>query len=100
MSESGIIGKYGGNFVGVYNKVIYIIASTGGFATNLAGVINYSNFFRTPNTRSEYQEASGKRFKQYTMKELFELQIELDIKWGYVLQPEKYSKQSPWWKFW
>jgi len=105
MSKSGVIGKYGREYVGVYGKVIYIIATTGGFATNLAGQADYSGSFRTPHTRSKYQEASGKEFKQYTMKELFDLQIELDIEWGYLLQPEKYSKQSlssdkPWWKFW
>jgi hypothetical protein len=104
-NKSGVIGKYDRSFVGVYDKTIYIIARTGGFATNLAGHADYSNFFYTPNTRSKYQEASGKEFKQYTMKELFDLQIELDVKWGYVLQPEKYGEQSlssdsPWWKFW
>jgi hypothetical protein len=100
-----VIGKYGRNFVCIHGKIIYVISSSGGFADNLAGGTNYSDFFRPVNTRSKYQEASGKEFKQYTMKELFDLQIELDVKWGYVLQPEKYGKQSlssdsPWWKFW
>lgn len=68
----------------------------------LGETIYNRSLFGPPNTLAEFQQASGKIFRQYQMRELFDLQIGLNIDWGYLLEPDKYKRVSKgrWWRFW
>lgn len=86
MKKLKVIGMFERNFVALFDSEIFIIASTGAFATMLDGRVIYNReFFSPANTLARYQLSAGQDFTQYDMKGLFEMQIVINPKWRKVL---------------